>query len=221
MAKQKKIKLILNITILFIWACSLFGSTNTIEPTQPENEVSPSGNSPLNSQPTELEDNANTEPLPTSIGPLREIPGITKSYVWDMLETRGFTCEDVEGSETLLFSECTKDDPEFSYKVSISIRKANFKGNGSPIEHLKSSVTDIRKQPEDYRIDTSEEAVVSFLGFMATLPYDNAEPDMAKQWVENTLHNYSKYIDRSKNFAGVIYLITTYPRTVYLEMGRL
>ena len=62
----------------------------------------------------------------------------------------------------------------------------------------------------------------SFLGFMATSPYDGALQQEARDWVKSTLPTLKGQGDvREKVFAGVNYRLYGLPTAITLEMGDL
>jgi hypothetical protein len=61
------------------------------------------------------------------------------------------------------------------------------------------------------------------LSFVATLPYDGASPEDARQWVENTIPTLSAKPDDAQEavFGGVKFVLSGPPTALTLEMGEL
>jgi hypothetical protein len=66
------------------------------------------------------------------------------------------------------------------------------------------------------------ELAATFLGFMATMPYDGSVQQEARNWVETILPTLTGQGDvREKVFAGVNYRLYGIPTAITLEMGDL
>ena len=61
------------------------------------------------------------------------------------------------------------------------------------------------------------------LGFMATMPYDNATPEEARAWVESTISLLTGELGDAREmvFGGVKYTLFGSPTALTLEMGEL
>ena len=120
-----------------------------------------------------------------------QIPGLTAADVKLNLGDRGFTCE----GQTLFLDgidEICQDerDPTFDYRVEI----------------VGMNPTDIR-QVEAVHFWYGDKAVQdgdadAFLGYIATLPYEGAEPEAARAWVEDN-------DEGTATFGGATFTLTT------------
>ena len=64
------------------------------------------------------------------------------------------------------------------------------------------------------------ELAADFLGFMATMPYDGADPQSARNWVEGTLPTITTSGDvRDATFGGIKFLLYGIPSARFLEFG--
>ena len=67
----------------------------------------------------------------------------------------------------------------------------------------------------------SNEIAATLMGFVATMPYENAKPEDARTWVENTIPTLSGEPGGGKEmvFAGVKYLLYGSPTALTLQIG--
>lgn len=136
------------------------------------------------------------------------LPGLMPADITVNLEQRGFTCGAVEQGQLYYTRTCTKDSADYSLHVDIYGRAA------FAIDFIESSALQFA--------NPNNEFAASFLGFMATMPYDGAVQDEARNWVETTLPTLQGEIDvREKVFSGVKYRMYGIPTTFTLEMGGL
>ena len=136
------------------------------------------------------------------------LPGLKPANVTVNLKQRGFTCDPVEQVQPYYITTCTKVSVDYSLRVDIWGREA------IAVDWIESSVLQFANPDKEF--------AASFLGFMATMPYDGAVQEEARNWVETTLPNLTGQGDvREKVFAGVKYRLSGIPTAFTLEMGDL
>ena len=136
------------------------------------------------------------------------LPGLMPADVTVNLEQRGFTCGTVEQGQLYYVRTCTNDTAAYSLSVDIYGREA------FSIDLIESSVLQFANPDKEF--------AASFLGFMATMPYDGAVQEEARTWVETTLPTLAGQGDiREEVFAGVKYRLYGIPTAFTLEMGDL
>ena len=124
------------------------------------------------------------------------------------LEQRGFTCGSVEQGQLYYVRTCKEDTVDYSLRVDIYGREA------FSIDLIESAVLQF--------VNPDNEFAASFLGFMATMPYDGAIQQEARDWVETTLPTLKGQGDvREIVFAGVNFRLYGIPTAITLEMGDL
>lgn len=160
--------------------------------------------------PTTLtQDVAADTPSPTSTGKVSALlPGLKPADVTVNLEQRGLTCGAVEQGSLYYVRTCDKDTDDYSLHVEIYGREL------FSVDFIDSTVLQFRVPDDDF--------AASFLGFMATMPYDGAVQEEARSWVEFTLPTLKGEGDiREKLFADVEYRLFGLPTAITLEMGNL
>ena len=125
------------------------------------------------------------EPAPSNI------PGLTPQDVYLNLENRGFRCSEPElmGPENDVRWTCERQEAKGKYLVEINSKDANS------VRLLKAWV--ISHEPA--RADALAE---DFLGYVAKVPYEGAQPEEAKAWVEHNVGSKA-----SAEFGGVSYTL--------------
>jgi hypothetical protein len=141
------------------------------------------------------------EPQPAS----RNIPGLTPQDVYLNLEDRGFECSEPElmGPENEVRWTCEKQVAKGEYLAEIHSSDANS------VRLLQAEVTSF----EPARADALAQ---DFLGYMATVPYEGAQPEEAKAWVERNVG--SKV---SAEFGGVSYTLDGKEGRRFLKLEKL
>src|SRR5215203_6105155 len=106
----------------------------------------------------------------------KNIPGLTPQDVYLSLENRGFTCSEPEvmGHENDVRWTCERQEAKGRYLVEINSKDANS------VRLLKAWV--IADDPA--RADALAQ---DFLGYIARVPYEGAQPEEAKTWVEQSV----------------------------------
>jgi len=136
------------------------------------------------------------------------IPGLMPADVTVNLEQRGFTCGTVEQGQLYYVRTCNKDTAAYSLHVEIYGREL------FSVDFIDSTI--LQFGTPDY------ELAASFLGFMATMPYDGAVQQESRSWVEATIPTIKKQGDiAEKVFAGVTYRLKGISTAITLEMGDL
>lgn len=136
------------------------------------------------------------------------LPGLMPADVTVNLEQRGFTCTSVEQGQLYYVRSCDKNTNDYSLHVEIYGREL------FSVDFIDSTV--LQHNNPDY------EFAASFLGFMATMPYDGALQQEARSWVEatvSTIKGQGNMVE--KVFAGVTYRLRGIPTAITLEMGDL
>ena len=148
-------------------------------------------------------------PKPTATQePVALLPGLMPADVTVNLEQRGFACSTVEQEQLYYVRTCDKNTAGYSLHVEIYGREP------FSVDFIESTVLQFGTPDIDF--------AASFLGFMATMPYDGAVQQEARDWVESTLLTLKGQGDvREKEFAGVIYRLFGIPTAFTLEMGDL
>ncbi len=135
------------------------------------------------------------------------LPGLNPADVTVNLEERGFTCSSVEQSQLYYTRICDKDTADYSLHVEIYGREL------FSVDFIDSTIS---QYTPDY------ELAASFLGFMATMPYDGALQEESRIWVEATAPTIKGQGDmEEKVFADVTYRLKGIPTFMTLEMGDL
>lgn len=166
-------------------------------------------------QEEEAEQSLGEEVFPTETEPTRvaSIPGSNPADIILSLEDRGFTCGSVEvweGNEDfpgdLYYRECRSSSSGYDLIVEILGYEL------LEVDSVQATALDYTEPFGDLAID--------FLGFMATIPYDGAEQEAARAWVEETLPTIVENGDvRIMSFGGVAYSLYGIPTARTLEIG--
>ena len=137
------------------------------------------------------------------------IPGLMAADIKVNLQNRDFTCTTAEKGELYYSWACTNETVYYYLRVDYYGRTLGT------IDYINVSALQFTSEPMD-------ELVAPFLGFMATMPYDGAEPDAARTWVEQTLPTLKGKGDvREKTFGGVSYRFFGIPTARTLQIGNL
>ncbi len=122
------------------------------------------------------------------------------------LENRAFTCPSVEEAMSLYVWTCKKSEDVATLEVMFYSRTLGT------VDFIDASVLQSDEPADDLS--------TAFLGFMATMPFDNAEPDAAKAWVAKTIPGLKGEGDiREATFGGVPFQLFGIPTARALEMG--
>jgi hypothetical protein len=143
----------------------------------------------------------NSKPKPQP----KNIPGLTPQDVYLSLENRGFTCSEPEvmGHENDVRWTCERQEAKGRYLVEINSKDANS------VRLLKAWV--IADDPA--RADALAQ---DFLGYIARVPYEGAQPEEAKAWVEHSVGTKA-----SAKFGGVSYTLAAKAGRRFLGLEKL
>jgi hypothetical protein len=135
----------------------------------------------------------------------RNIPGLTPQDVYLNLENKGFKCSEPElmGPEDDVRWTCERREAKGEYLVEINSKDANS------VRLLKAWV--ISHEPA-----RTDELAQDFLGYVARVPYEGAQPDEAKAWVEQSVGRKA-----SAEFGGVSYTLGGKAGRRFLELQML
>lgn len=136
------------------------------------------------------------------------IPGLHPVDIKVELGNRGFDCGDVEEGVTHYSWTCRREVSTIEFVVTFYARSLD----------TVDFVTAVVLQPASPAVEIASPV----LGFMATMPYDNAEPDAARAWVEQTLPTLEGEGDvRTAEFGGVPFELFGSPAALNLQYGAL
>ena len=207
---MRKRWIVILISTVIILACTCVSTIPT--PSAPPTLIATSTQYPLSRQEPPPTQEPTITPIATETQEVSEpglIPGLERIDVELNLEERDFTCELVYMPDEQYPEykwECRDEATEYYMLVEIWSR---------------SYATVDLLQCEIVQYGTPDEALAaSFLGFMATMPYDGAEPDKARSWVEATLPTITASGDvRKKTFGGVKFQLFGDPTFRELDIG--
>ena len=133
------------------------------------------------------------------------IPGLTPQDVYLSLENRGFTCSEPEvmGHENDVRWTCERQDAKGRYLVEINSKDANS------VRLLKAWVISRKRARADALAQ-------DFLGYVARVPYEGAQPEEAKAWVEQSVGSKA-----SAKFGDVSYTLAAKADTRFLKLEKL
>lgn len=174
----------------------------TITPVPPTDTPAPT-NTPM---PTDIPapPTSTLPPPPTKVTGF--LPGLMPADIKVNLENRAFTCAPVEEAASLYVWTCKKATDIARLEVMFYSRTLGT------VDFIDASVLQSGKPADDLS--------TAFLGFMATMPYDNAKPDAAKAWVAETIPTLKGEGDvRSATFGGVPFQLFGISTARALEMG--
>lgn len=118
------------------------------------------------------------------------IPGLSPQDVTLNLKQIGFECSGVDESEGHFVWECKKQSATYGLYVEVWSRKLTT-----------VDTIDAMALPQGVR---NTELEIEFLGFVATMPYDASQPEIARNWVaENLAKSSSGQV--TTNIGGVEY----------------
>jgi outer membrane biosynthesis protein TonB len=125
------------------------------------------------------------EPAPSNI------PGLTPQDVYLNLENKSFECSEPElmGPEDEVRWTCKKQEAKGDYLVEISSKDAN-------------SVRLVEAKVISHEPARADALAGDFLGYVARVPYEGAQPEEAKGWVERNVGSKA-----SAQFGGVSYTL--------------
>ena len=120
------------------------------------------------------------------VNSLEVIPGLVPVDIHLNLENMGFTIDKNIGVDGCFYN-CTKTKLECDFHCRV------YGKNPSSVEEIKASYM-------SYTGESVGESAKTFLGYIATMPYDNSNPLKAKKWVLDHINK-----DATTNIGGVNY----------------
>jgi hypothetical protein len=140
-----------------------------------------------------------SEPAPSNI------PGLTPQDVYLNLENKGFKCSEPKlmGHQNEVRWTCEKQEAQGEYLVKIDSSDAN-------------SVRLVKARVISHDPARADALAQDFLGYVARVPYEGAQPEEAKAWVEQNVG--SKV---SAEFGGVSYTLGAKAGSRFLELEKL
>jgi hypothetical protein len=136
------------------------------------------------------------------------IPNLAPADIRLNLEQRGFTCSNAQEVDKVIIWECEKRINDTIMTVSyFSDRIITVNGIEAVILQMGSP---------------SQEIAQEFLGFIATLPFIEAEEKQedARNWVETTIPTLSS-AEQSATWSGVDFLLTGNNSAIILRIGEM
>jgi hypothetical protein len=115
-----------------------------------------------------------TKPAEAEREGVRWIPNLGASHVRDLAAARGLKCEGPKEERGTQVWTCDAATPLVAYHVE-------FYGSPSRIEYIRAVVTQQGRPREDM--------ARGFLGHLAGVRYEGAEPPRASEWVEENLES--------------------------------
>jgi hypothetical protein len=136
------------------------------------------------------------------------IPGLTSGDVTANLKTKGIDCARPIKTNAFYIRNCTAEDSSRNIKIGIY-------GKGLlDVDYIFVGIDSFGKPDTLF--------AYQFMGFIATLPYTNAQPDKARSWVETNLPTLKGADDvRKQTFSDVEFALYGDPGAYFLEIGDL
>jgi hypothetical protein len=135
----------------------------------------------------------------------RNLPGLTPQDVYLNLENRGFECSEPElmRPEDEVRWTCEKQEAQGEYSVQIDSKDAN-------------SVRLVEARVSSHDPARADALAQDFLGYVARVPYEGAQPEEAEAWVEQNVGS-----TLSAEFGGVSYTLGGKAGSRSLELEKL
>ena len=134
------------------------------------------------------------------------IPGLTAADVTANMEEQGFECSGPEQLQTQIAYTCSWSDGLMDMTVDV------YGTSPTQVTLVEATVTDAAP-------DVRAGEMAAFLGFVATLPYDGAEPEKARSWVEKHFDAAGQQGNvQSATFGPVLYEMYGTERGRFLEL---
>lgn len=191
---------------LLITGASAFVIYNYAFLTLPQSEQSPI----LASNPTAIPP---TQAITSSFPP--PIPGLTYNEIKSHLAEQWISCSPMQRDAISYSATCNYSVPAAGFYVDVEIYSGN---QPEDIYLILAYVRQLGDHPSD-------EVAINTLGYIATLPFDNAQPEYAKQWVSQYLPTLTPTTlvgdEPVTQFGGVIFHMSCHElRTRCLAIGQ-
>jgi hypothetical protein len=146
---------------------------------------------------------------PTATTQPAGLPGLMPADVTVNLEQRGLTCSSAEATFDGGFVwSCSREAYDVLLYVDV------YSSSLVTVDMIDASVI--------FYSSADDDLASQFLGFIATMPYDGAQPLDAREWVETTLPTIRVAGDvREITIGGVDFILFGMPTARSLEMGML
>lgn len=146
---------------------------------------------------------------PIATEELTGLPGLNPADLTINLEDNGLECTNAQSISGGYIWTCERDTISFLMRVDIYSFSTILS-----VDYVDAGII--------FFTDPDNDLAASFLGFVATAPYDNADPSAARNWVETTLPTITEVGDiREAEFGGVEFLLFGDPSARFLEYGDL
>lgn len=132
------------------------------------------------------------------------LPGLQAANIKVSLEQRGFDCTQAEKFTTANIYNWTCQQETGSYLLQADIYGETLR----TVDYVSAIALDYS--------GTNGKLQAEFLGFIATVPYDGAEPDRARIWVERNIQNDQSH---EMTFGGIRYSLYGRIAARTLEIG--
>lgn len=131
------------------------------------------------------------------------LPGLQAADIKVSLEDRDFTCTQANKSTVAdyYYWDCKLDTADYYVEVNI------YGGSLLTVDHISAVAVNYAY---------ADDLLAAILGFVATVPYDGAEPERARAWVETNFYNAETY---ESVFGGVQYALYGPSRGRELTIG--
>lgn len=200
---MNKVKLILSISAIFVFACGVLETTVTTA-TPPKKEITPTITSaPVNPSSVVIKTAVPTiGRKPIVVG----IPGLHTSFVALHLHPAQFRCDKDSNDAGGFYSITCNGTSDFFFKV--------WSKDGNRAELIVGTVRQRADIPDTTTIP------IAFLSKLATISYTDATPDAAKAWVEKTIPLLGEDPSDLKEaeFGGVKFKLYRTSTSVYLDV---
>jgi len=142
------------------------------------------------------------------------IPGLMPVDIYGNITTLGFssvgpnTYGEEVGVDSFVHWVLTKENQNIAYKVEI------FSNSGNDVYRIR-----LRSDAKIGLEGSVENLSKDFFGYIATIPHDGAQPDLAKTWVqENISSDLTEKVIRETVIAGLKYKIYRLHGSIELTM---
>lgn len=159
---------------------------------------------------TELVVNPSSSPA-SDTPSLQDIPGLTAADIKLNFKDLGFACKGPD-----IF------DADDEYNVSWSCEEKTT-GHWYYVDWFGRNATNIgavSATAQDYLSKTPTAEMREFLGYVASLPYDGADPADAKSWVEKLAAQSNDGSLGQKTIGGVEFCVSKAAQTLYLDIAK-
>ena len=159
--------------------------------------------------PTEITNELPTKTPTQEKKPAGLLPGLRPEVVRANLEAKNLACELVylpSGNDPYYKWECKREGLDYMINVEM------WSKSMSTVDLIQAGIVQYGNPDNSLSVD--------FLGFMATMPYDGADPQQARSWVKETLPTITEKGDvREITIGGVRFRLYGIPSARFLDIG--